>query len=384
MLSKAKNTKGNKQNKPDNEHKIEYYNPKNIISKNAVYNVIFGERSNGKTYSILKYGLEQYFATGGQIAIVRRWKEDVIGRRASEIFSAINANDEVFKLSNGKYKAVTYFAGKFYLCNYDDNGKTVYNLETDCLGHCFALSENEHNKSISYPHITTIMFDEFLTKHIYLQDEFVAFMNTVSTIVRQRTNVKIFMLGNTVNKYCPYFEEMGLTHVKEMQQGTIDIYTYGNSDLKVAVEYCSSLESQKKNNFYFAFNNPKLNMITNGAWELDIYPHLPEKYNPKQIEFIYFIIFSGQVFQCEIVTDKRGEMFTYIHDKTTPIKDEETDLIYTLEYNHHLNYSRNIMKPISKLQERIAWFFKTDRVFYQNNSVGDTINNYLKLCKGGI
>ena len=304
-----------------------FYSLQNILNKNAVYNVIFGERSNGKTYSVLKYGIEQYFNNGGQIAIVRRWKEDIIGRRASDIFAALNENKEVEKISGGRYKGITYFAGKFYVCDYDENGKTIYNLDSDCIGHCFALSETEHNKSISYPRITTILFDEFLTKHVYLQDEFVLFMNTVSTIVRQRVNVKIFMLGNTVNKYCPYFEEMGLNHIKEMKQGSIDIYTYGNSDLKVAVEYCATLVKQKKNNFYFAFNNPKLEMITSGAWELDIYPHLPEKYKPKQILFTYFILFDGLTFQCEIVSAKNGDLFTFIHEKTTELKDTEKDLI---------------------------------------------------------
>ena len=40
------------------------------------------------------------------------------------------------------------------------------------------------------------------------------FMNVLSTIIRDRENIKIFMLGNTVNKYCPYFDEMGLTFHK--------------------------------------------------------------------------------------------------------------------------------------------------------------------------
>ena len=187
--------------------KQKFYSLKHILDKDCVYNVIFGERSNGKTYAVLKYAIEQYFKTGGQFAIVRRWQEDIRGRRASDIFSAINANDEVMKLSDGRYKGITYFSGKFYLCDYDlKTGKPVYCMETDCIGYTFALSETEHNKSISYPHIRTILFDEFLTKHVYLNDEFVLFMNTISTIVRQRTDVKIFMCGNTVNKYCPYFE----------------------------------------------------------------------------------------------------------------------------------------------------------------------------------
>ena len=34
----------------------------------------------------------------------------------------------------------------------------------------------------------------------------------------------------------------------------------------------------------------------------------------------------------------------------------------------------------NKTQKNIAWFFIHDKVFYQDNSVGDAINNYLKTC----
>ena len=355
-----------------------YYSLERIKKKNAVYNVIIGERSNGKTYAVLMEGLKTYLKTGGQIAYIRRWKEDITGKRASGIWNAINENGEVAKLTNGEYEGVHYYNGRFYLCNYRNN-KVVYN-EDDCIGYVFALSDTEHNKSISYPRVEIILFDEFVTKHLYLQDEFVLFMNTISTIVRQRTNVTIYMCGNTVNKYCPYFQEMGLTHVLKMEQGSIDVYRYGDSKLTVAVEYCASTKSKKKNNFYFAFDNPKLEMITGGAWELNMYPHLPVKFKPKDIKFIYFIIFNDNIYQCEIV-QKDDITFTYIHVKTTPIKDEDKDLIYSLEYVPKMNYNRNIFKPINKLQERVLWYFKTDRVYYQNNEVGDAINNYLKICK---
>lgn len=357
-----------------------FYTLDRIKKKNAVYNVIIGERSNGKTYAVLLEGLKKYCETGGQIAYVRRWKEDVTGKRASGVWNAIVQNGEVERLTDGRYKGIHYYAGKYYLCNYE-KGKVIYNDE-DIIGYTFALSDTEHNKSISYPRVETIVFDEFLTKHIYLPDEFVLFMNTISTIVRQRTNVKIYMLGNTVNKYSPYFQEMGLNHVMKMKQGTIDVYKYGNSKLTVAVEYCASTQSKKTNNFYFAFDNPKLEMITGGAWELNIYPHLPMKYKPKDIQFVYFIIFNDNIYQCEIIMI--GDVtFTYIHIKTTPIQDEDKDLIYTLEYVPKMNYNRNIYKPINKLQERVLWYFKTDRVYYQNNEVGDAINNYLKICSRG-
>ena len=360
---------------------MKFYSLDAILSKHAIYNVIFGERSNGKTYAVLKYALKQFFINGGQVAIVRRFREDVIGRRASDIWSAINANEEVLKASNGDYEGVCYYAGKFYVCNYDlKTGKPIYN-DDDCIGYTFALSETEHNKSISFPNITTIFFDEFLTNKMYFQDEFVMFMNTISTIVRNRTNVKIFMCGNTVNKFCPYFKEMGLKHIEKMKQGSIDLYQYGESKLTVAVEYCATLKKQKKNNYYFAFDNPKLKMITSGAWELDLYPHLPVKYKPKDVLYTFFIVFEG-TFQCEIINFLDG-IFIYIHRKTTPLKLKKWDIIYTLDANPSMNYNENILKPMNIVQRKILALVKARKIFYQDNEVGNSIENYFKICARG-
>lgn len=361
--------------------KNKYYTLRNILKTNSVYNIVIGQRSNGKTYATLKYGIEQYFKNGGQMAIVRRWQTDIKGNRASEIFSALIKNDEIYKISKGQYKGIHYYGGKFYLCNYDEMGKAIYS-DDDVIAYPFALSDTEHNKSISYPDIKTIIFDEFLTRQVYLPDEFVLFMNTVSTIVRERTDVKIFMLGNTVNKFSPYFAEMGITNIQQQEQGTIDIYKYGNSGLKVAVEYCKDIGKSRKNNFYFAFDNPKLEMITSGAWELDVYPHLPVKYKPKDILFTFFIDYENQLFQGEII-QVDNHLFCYIHEKTTDIKKPDSDLIYSLEYNSKLNYNRNILNARFPIEQKIKNFFLTDKVYYQDNNVGDTISNYLKECKRG-
>ena len=360
---------------------MKYYSLNKINKKDATYNVIFGERSNGKTYATLKQALENYFDNGSQFAYIRRWSVDVQPKRMNNLFNAIIEDGYLEKLSGGKFTAIFYRTGRFYLCTYNDKGKPIYN-EEDVIGYAFSLSENEHNKANSYPKVTTIIFDEFLTNKIYLPDEFILFMNTVSTIVRQRTNVKIYMLGNTVNKFCPYFKEMGLTNILSMKQGTIDLYTYGESKLKVAVEYADSKKKFKKNNFYFAFNNPKLKMITGGAWELNIYPHAPVKWLPKNIIFTYFIDFNDNIYQCEII-NKDTNVFTYIHEKTTPIKNPDKDIIYTLDYNPKINYNVNILKPLTDYQQKITWFYTHDRVYYQDNNVGDAINNYLKICKRG-
>ena len=85
-----------------------YYSLKKILSKNADYNLIIGERSNGKTYATLLYALKQYIKEGSEFAYLRRWSDDVRGKRASQIFGSLNSNNEIAKLTNGKYSIVNY------------------------------------------------------------------------------------------------------------------------------------------------------------------------------------------------------------------------------------------------------------------------------------
>lgn len=355
---------------------MKYYSLKPILKRKATYNVIIGERSNGKTYACLKLALDNYFKDGSQFAYIRRWSVDVRPQKMGGLFAALINDGYLQKVSNGRYSTIVFKTGKFFLANFNDEGKAIYS-DTDVLGFAISLNDSEHIKSVSYPLVNLIVFDEFLTNQLYLENEFILFMNVVSTIVRQRTNVKIFLLGNTVNRYSPYFKEMGLTNVLKMKQGTIDLYTYGDSKLTVAVEYCSSLEKSKKNNFYFAFDNPKLKMITGGAWELDIYPHKPVNFTKNDVKFIYFIEFGDAVYQCEIVF-LPDQTFTFIHKKTTPIKPYSK--VYSLIPNPSYFYSTSINRPKNDLEQKIYWYFVHDKVFYQDNDVGNAIANYLKNC----
>ena len=352
-----------------------YYSLDNILSKNADYNIIFGERSNGKTYAALKYGIERYIKTGEQMAYIRRWREDLRGKRAENLFANHVANGLIEELTDGKFNEVFYLSNKWFLSYYDkDKNKRYPDSTPFCFGFC--LSEQEHEKSSSYPNVTTIVFDEFLTRRIYLPDEFMLYMNLLSTIIRQRANVKVFMLGNTVNKFCPYFQEMGLKNVGVMEQGTIDIYRFGEHGATVAVEYCDTIVKQKASNKYFCFDNQNLQMITGGKWELAVYPHLPCKYKPKDVLFVFYIKFNDAILQGNII-QVGDENFCYIHQKTTPIKDEDNSLIYSLEMNGKPNYKRKLISNASYVESQVARYFATDKVFFQNNEIGEIVRNYL-------
>lgn len=355
--------------------KPKFYNLSAILAKNADYNVIFGERSNGKTYATLEHGLKRFIETGEQMAYIRRWREDLRGKRAESLFANHTANGLIEKITNGKFNEIFYMSNKWFLSFYDaEKNKRYPDTNPFCYGFC--LSEQEHEKSSSYPNVTTIVFDEFLTRRYYLPDEFMLFMNLLSTIIRQRDNVKVFMLGNTVNKFCPYFTEMGLKQVPVMEQGSIDIYKFGEHGATVAVEYCSTIVKQKASNKYFCFDNQNLQMITGGKWELAVYPHLPTKYKPKDVLFVYYIKFNDVILQGNII-QVGNDNFTYIHAKTTPIKDDDNNLIYSLEMNGKPNYKRKLLSSATYIEQQVAKYFAIDKVFYQDNEVGEIVRNYL-------
>lgn len=368
----------------DKENTQEYYNLQPILSERAHYNLIIGERSNGKTYSVLLYILRLYAKRGFQGALLRRMQEDFIGKRGASLFNPLVDNGEIEKATNGKYNSVYYYASRWFLCRYEENekGNRERIVDDTPFLYGFAISQMEHEKGNGYPNVKTIVYDEFITRMGYLRDEFVLFMNTLSTIIRNRDDVKIFMLGNTVNKYCPYFDEMGLRHIKDMRQGEIDVYQLKHASgktLKVAVEYCKPFKKGKRSDFYFAFDNQKLEMITNGVWEIDLYPHCPYRYRPKDILFTYFIEFDDNLLQCEIVQID-GVSFTFIHRKTTPLKNPDGELIYSTRYDARPNWRRKITKPMLPLEKKITEYYKADKIFYQDNEVGEIVRNYLIWC----
>lgn len=372
------------------KEKIKYWDIKNILSRNALYNIVYGERSNGKTYGVLQYCLEEYFKHGDEFAYIRRWDEDLVGKKGESLFNALLKNGVINRLSKGKYNHIVYKSRAYYLATIDEDG--VATTDVKPFAYAFALTQQEHYKSNSYPNIKNIAFDEFLTRGVYLPDEFIIYQNLLSTLIRLREDVKIFMLGNTVNKYCPYFKEMGLNRIKSQKEGTIDIYEFGDSGLTVAVEYASMDVTQKKSNKFFAFSNPRLNMIKTGSWEIDIYPHYPRDLYKgvldKDIKYKFFIEFDGELIEGDIIyksidkeENRNPTYFLYFHPKTTPIKDDNKNLVYSQEANAKPNYRRRITKATSKIERVIQSFFAKDKVFYSDNETGEVIRNYIAWCK---
>ena len=365
--------------------KIKYFDMKPILKKypDCQWYLIFGERSNGKTFSMKSIILDNFLSTGKQGAVIRRYDEDWKGKTNGGTFwddmlYHPDSGNIIEKKSKGKYNAVIWEGRQWLLCNKDENGEILEKASAP-IAYAMCLTREENYKGKSFPNVTSIFFDEFMTRGYYLQDEFLLLTSICSSIIRLRTDVKIYMCANTITTYCPYFVEMGLKHAKHLKDGEFEIYKIGNTKGRVFVMHTESMVKvgDKPSNIFFAFNNPKLRMITDGEYELKFYPHMPFEYKPKEIKLIYFIFFDNELFQCEIIHHEKM-WITFIHRKTTPLKEDNRAMVYQQDYDPRPNYSRKIGKPTNELQKFIARFFVKEKVFYQDNAVGDSIEHYLK------
>lgn len=358
-----------------------FYSYDDIDKTGAQYRMIIGERSNGKTYGALMKAVLNYIKNGKQTAYIRRYREDFVGKRGQTMFASVEKDIDWKTLTNGQWNGIDYYSGCWYLKFTGAGTKKIRDDKPFCYG--FAINQMEHDKSTSYPDINLVIFDEFLSRTFYLQNEFVLFMNVLSTIIRQRDDVIIYMLGNTVSQYSPYFDEMGID-IRHMEQGTIDVIKYGDSDLRVAIEYPAPTKDIKKSNDYFAFDNPSLSMITHGEWEFDLYPHMMYKYVPKDIKAIFFIQYNDELLQCEVIKNQetRGHI-VFVHRKTTELKEEKNKhvVIFSNQPTGDARYEKRITKPVSERGKVFAKLFLSEKTFFQDNTVGECVRNYLEWCK---
>lgn len=363
----------------EKKEKLPYYTTTNIDATGALYRFVLGERSNGKTTGVLYTCVKHCWETGKQMAYIRRWFDDLRGQRGDQVFANLVDNGMIEEITGGEWTNVYREASRWYFCRYDEDGARVTDEEPFCFG--FAINNDEHDKGAGYPKINRIFFDEVVARRSYIYEEFVAYMNLLSTIIRLKSDVIIYMVGNSISRFCPYFDEMGLKHVKSMKKGEIELYTYNNAETTVAVEFSDFPSKKKLSNKYFAFDNPKLNMITGtgSVWELAIYPHCPTKYRPKDVRLTYFIEFDGELFEANLVSVDR-KIFTFIHEKTTPIKDSKA-LLFSPRWDGSIYHRQLINKPADDVGRVIWSHFINRQVCYSTNSVGDIITNYIEWCK---
>lgn len=129
-----------------------HYNIDNISNEHANFNLIYGEKSNGKSYQVKhKKGVLPYLELQKRTDIVenalnnnerfillRRWKEDISNLWIEQYFSDV----DIEKLTNGKYNCISCYRKVLYLSVYDVEQAKIKRYEK--IGYVMALSTEQH------------------------------------------------------------------------------------------------------------------------------------------------------------------------------------------------------------------------------------------------
>lgn len=356
-----------------------YYSLKKINKLGALYNMIIGQRSNGKTYSFKQQALENYCNKGERCAYIRRYDNDIAPKNLSKLFDV----HDIEIVSKGQWNSVVYEKRQFYLCIRVEGEIVAKDEQSFC--DVYALNTWESSKGADRGEVSTICFDEFMTRKAYLTHEFVIFTNILSSIIRDRDGVVIYMLANTVNKYCPYFKEMGINHIEEMQAGSIELYEYGESGLTVAVELCAESTNTRKVKKYFAFDNPALEMITKGKWEIALYPHISpdESFTKEDILHKFYIKFDNKLI-CGDIIKTDDYLFILYHRHTGNHIPDTKDVIYMENNDGHIMHCKYLSDTPTEIHKMIHNLIRYEREFYSDNEIGEIVRNWKMIYAKGV
>lgn len=353
----------------------EYYDCRKILAEGSVYNLVIGQRANGKTYGFISEALHEYLENGTPSVYIRRYDESITSANIFKL-CAPHIPDMTIE-SDGKWNNFEYKNKCFTPTRInEENGKIEAKGEP--FLYCVGLNSWEHKKGQDRGFVKYIIFDEFLTRDTYLNDEYAKFMNLLSSFIRDRVGTTIVMLGNTVNKFCPYFSKFKID-MKNIKQGFIYNFKYGETTL--SLEYCKpSSNTSKVNKTYFDFQEKQLDMIKNGYWEICSYPRF---YNGKRDECqelgTVYMHFSNHVLRWDLLMDEGGNVISFVSPSTFDKALESNCIFFTRDSLTLLDNKWCFAEvPKNKLTQLLFATWKGQKVFFATDDVGDIFENWMK------
>ena len=304
-----------------------YYSRNDLLSYNALFNFVVGERGTGKTYQFKDWAISDFIKNGNQFVYVRRYK--------TEFKDIGNFFDDIIKKYPNHKFSIGY--GKFFIDN-------------KIAGFYIPLSVAITKKSVAYPNVNKIGFDEFILEKSslhYLPNEVNAFLGLYETIARDRNNVRCLFMANSVTLINPYFLFFDLQVSK-----TKRFWTFKNNDLVVELTDLEEFrEHKKQTRFAKIIDGTDFSKYSiDGEFVADNYEFIENK-TPNSY-YLFTMVYKGE--NIGIWCDsKSGLMFV----------SNKVDLTYPLKYaittnDHKPNmivlsnkYSREKIKVLTKMYE---------------------------------
>lgn len=197
-----------------------YYDLGPVVSANCWYNIVVGERGVGKTFGFIKRAIKRSIKYGEEFIYLRRYATEMMPAKANFFTEfSLHFPEHEFRVDGTK--------GEWRLIA--DGDKAPWNT----LCHFFTLASAIVVKSVNLYNVRQIIYDEFILEdgvYRYLPNEPKAFFGFYKTVDRDRSRVRVYMLGNSVKSANPYFIEWNI-RPSELGEYT----TFGDNFLMVHI-----------------------------------------------------------------------------------------------------------------------------------------------------
>ncbi len=349
-----------------------YYNIKNLLATKAQYLMMLGQRSNGKSYQVKETILRDAYdyiksdgKEGTRFIYLRRWVTDIKAKSVKAYFDDFTEFDKngklaIQELTKGEYIDIEAWNGYVSFVGIDEKGEK---FKSNPIGRYCALNEYERYKSQAFINYRNIAYEEFITDSVYLDDEPTQLQQFVSTVLREEEG-RVFLIGNTLSRVCPYFNEWCLDGVLKQKQGTIEIYHHHIKDdvVNIAVEYCAN--ANVKNTMFFG---QSAKQIVSGEWDTKEVPKLPRKLEDYERVYEVSVVYQSFKFILDLLIEpEEGGVIVYIYPNTN---DRKIDRIITEQFSDSPFISARL-DTTKRPEYMIAECFRKGKVCYSDNLTG--------------
>lgn len=279
---------------------MEYYSLDRILATKNTYNILIGQRSNGKSFQVKMECVKEAFLGLGDLIYLRRYDLELKQDDVTDYFRDCPVSD----ITGGEFNFIDVFRKRIYLSVVDEDG----NVERGrCIGRCASLSSSEHLKSvIQRGQYKNIIYEEMCTTEGFLKNEPNKLMQFVATVFGAQHTGRVWLIGNTISRYNPYFYTWQLRGIQKMQPGDLDLYEFTDNEsggkIKLAVEFCSSIKVSNK--MYFG---DAAAQITTGVWETESQPQIPDDFKPFKVIYKIFLQQENFYFVLKVLKNKMKE-----------------------------------------------------------------------------
>lgn len=161
-----------------------------LLSQKCIFNYVVGLRGGGKSFAGKEIGIKRFKKKGKQFIYLRRYQTEL--DVMVDFFADIR-----WKFPKDELKQV---GDKLYI-----NGELA--------GYMIALTKTQALKSVPFPEVTTIIFDEFIIdkgRLTYLKNEPQMLQEFYDTVDRGRDETVVVSIGNAISVVNPHFVYYGL------------------------------------------------------------------------------------------------------------------------------------------------------------------------------